>query len=84
MIPGFVTAYRDKENYVHLYFYPGLDDNDSHIYKDIDLSSINESYDLKRNIDNSVHYKFLNKKIVKFYCKLLTIDNNEFLKILEV
>ena len=32
MFPGFVNAYRDKNNHVHLYFFPGIDEHGNNIY----------------------------------------------------
>jgi len=75
MIPGFITTYKDIDGYIHLYFYPGIDKNDKSIYKDIDLSSLNTEYELKKNPDNSIDCKFLQKNIIKLHCKLLTFDN---------
>ena len=31
MFPGFVNTYRDKENHVHLYFFPGIDEHGKNI-----------------------------------------------------
>jgi len=85
MIPGFVTAYRDNKEFVHLYFYPGLDDHNRPIYRDIDLSHIDIKYDAKKHIDNAVDYKFYNKNIIKLHCKLLlNFSEKEIYEILEI
>lgn len=85
MIPGFVTAYRDNKKYVHLYFFPGLDDQGKSIYRDIDLHHLNIKYDFKRNVDNSIDYKFYNKNIVKLHCKLLVnLTEEEIYQVIEI
>jgi len=71
MIPGFVTAYKDNKNYIHLYFYPGLDDLGRPIYRDIDLKNLKVKYERKKNSDNSVDFKFFNNNIIRLNCKLL-------------
>lgn len=79
MFPGFVTVYRDNNNYVHLYFFPGINDNNKKIYNDLDLSKCNFDFIENRLYDNAIDYKFLNKKIKKIHCKLYTTDNKETL-----
>ncbi len=76
MLPGFVTAYRDSENFVHLYFYQGLKDNKP-IYANIDLSKIGQKYSTERHSDNSVDFKFFEKRIIKLNCKLIFEDSGE-------
>ena len=76
MIPGFITAYKDKEQWVHLYFYPGVSEQGRPIYMDVDISDVMIRYSIQKHIDNSVDYKFYNKSIVKIYCKLITSDYN--------
>lgn len=76
MLPGFVTAYRDSENFVHLYFYQGLKDNKP-IYANIDLSKIGQKYSSERHSDNSVDFKFFEKRIIKLNCKLIFEDSGE-------
>jgi len=76
MLPGFVTAYRDSENFVHLYFYQGLKDNKP-IYANIDLSKIGQKYSAEQHSDNSVDFKFFEKRIIKLNCKLIFEDSGE-------
>lgn len=71
MIPGFVSIYKDKDKFVHLYFYPGINNDNTPIYKNIDLSNCKIKYEEVANIDNSIDYKFLNKDVIKINCKLL-------------
>ena len=57
MLPRFVTAYKDKNKFIHLYFFPGLDDENNldWISKDLcaDCNSRMNVY-LKTNINNKV------------------------------
>ena len=85
MIPGVVTAYKDNSGYVHLYFYPGLDDFGRPIYREIDFKHINVKYDYVKNIDNSVDYRFTNKNIIKLHCNLInSLTEEEDYQILEL
>ena len=77
MIPGFVTIYKDNNGYVHLYFYQGIDDDETPIYRDIDMSNINADYDISINEDKSKDFKFFNKHIVKIHCKLILNKTGE-------
>lgn len=76
MIPGFVIAYRNKNNKIVLYFYPGYTDQFEKIYADIDMSKIDEHYTVNRNIDGSVKYTFSNEQIRYIACKLIENDTN--------
>lgn len=76
MFPGFVSSYRDINNNVHLFFYPGLDDNNRPIYKEIDLSECPYKYKEIKFLDNSIDYEFYNKNITKLVCKLVNIKTN--------
>ena len=48
MIPGFVSAYKDNDKFVHLYFFPGIDEQNMPIYKDIDLSNKNYIWQIEQ------------------------------------
>ena len=74
MIPGFVTTYKDKENKIHLFFYPGLSNEGDPIYNELDLSNSNLKFEEKQNKDKSKEFIFERKDIVKIKCKL--IKNN--------
>ena len=63
-IPGFVTIYKDKNKFIHLYFFPGIMNN-STIYNSIDLSDIKFKYDEVHYDDGAIDYKFYNKNIYK-------------------
>jgi len=75
MFPGYISNYIDKDNFRHLYFFNGIDDNEEKIYNNIDLSVYNSKYDYIENIDGSIDYKFFDKNIVKITCKLVKQDN---------
>ena len=75
MIPGFVSNYIDKDQYRHLYFFSGIDDQEKNIYNCIDLSLFNNQYNYIKNIDGSIDYKFFDKNIIKITCKLVKQDN---------
>lgn len=84
MIDGFVVSYRDSEDFVHLYFYPGLDDSNAPIYREIDLNGCRFKYQTTKYLDNAVDYKFFDKRIIKLNCKLLDFNNSEHIEILTV
>ena len=84
MFPGFVTAYKDNNQYIHLYFFPGLDDHNRPIFREMDLKNIKFKYEQRKNLDNSVDYKFYNKNIIRLNCKLLDLNGEEIQKIIEI
>ena len=53
MFPGFVTIYKDKENHVHLYFFPGIDENDNPSVLASYSNRITEDYNLRIAQDSS-------------------------------
>lgn len=71
MFPGFVNAYRDKENHAHLYFFPGIDEHGNNIYNNIDMSEYMSSYTMINNDDNSIDICFYNNKIIRLNVKLI-------------
>jgi hypothetical protein len=72
MFPGFVNMYKDEENYIHLYFFPGLTDDNLPLYKDIDLSKVKCAYTCEIQNNYVKDYKFDNKSIIKINCMLVT------------
>ena len=82
MFPGYVTIFKDNDNFIHLYFYPGLDNNEFFYYRDLDLTSCNIKYSKIIHKDNSKEYIFEKKNIIKITCKL--IDNNGNLHVKEL
>lgn len=75
MFPGFVSTYRDNDNYVHLFFYPGNDEG-NHIYKNINFDDCPFRYTEVKFLDDSIDYKFYNKNISKLVCKLMSVKDN--------
>lgn len=73
MFPGYVTMFKDEHELIHLYFFPGIDDDGKYYYRDLDLSNCQVKYSESINEDGSKEYIFENKNIVKIVCKL--IDN---------
>ena len=67
MFPGFVNTYRDKENHVHLYFFPGIDEHGNNIYNNIDMSEYMSSYTMINNDDNSIDICFYNNKTLQIW-----------------
>lgn len=84
MIDGFVVAYKDKEGFVHLYFYPGINEDGRPVYRDIDLSACRIKYTKTKYTDNAVDYKFFDKRVYKLNCKLLDFNNNKHIEILTI
>lgn len=83
MIPGFVTIYIDKDNYKHLYFYPGIDNDDQSIYHNIDWSDYALKMDFIYNEDGSIDYKFYDKSIIRITCTLIDNKDNKHIEVLE-
>ncbi len=78
MLPFFIYSYKDKSNYIHLYFYPGLDDNDNKIYRDIELTHVDKyKYSKFNNVDGSIEYIFENSNIIAFNCILYKLNSNK-------
>lgn len=82
MFPGYVTMFKDKDNFIHLYFYPGLDNFNNFYYRDLDLTNCQVNYNEIDNEDSSKEYVFENKNIIRIVCKL--IDNKGKLHIKEL
>lgn len=76
MIDGFVTSYRDDIGYVHLYFFPGIDENGEQIYKDIGMSSSN-GYDIVKYDDGAIEYILHSKNTIQIDCKLVPKDTTK-------
>lgn len=77
MLPSFITSYIDNKGYIHLYFYPGLDDDLDNIYENVKLETGNIKYIEIPHVDGSVEFKLLNKNIIKFHCKLINKKTKE-------
>lgn len=85
MFPGFVSIYKDTEDYVHLYFFPGIDKYNKPIFRSMDLSNTEFDYKCTKNSDNSIDYKFQEKNIIKIKCKLIDSRSGQaVVRILEI
>lgn len=76
LFPGFVTTYRDNNNYIHLYFYPGIDNFNKYYYNELDLSDCKIKYKEIKHSDNAIEFIFESKNIVKITCKLISKYND--------
>ena len=76
MFQEFATAYKDKNNKVHLFFFPGLDDNNKNIWKKIDLSKVDLEYEKIDYDDGSEEFIFEREDISKITCKLIDHSGN--------
>ena len=76
MFQEFATAYKDKNNKVHLFFFPGLDDNNKNIWKKIDLSKADLEYEKIDYDDGSEEFIFEREDISKITCKLIDHSGN--------
>ena len=74
MFPGFVTIYYDEQKFIHLYFFPGINNNGNQIYRKMNLNKSGILYKETVNEDKSIDFKFLDKNIKSFTCRLV---NNE-------
>ena len=76
MFPGYATVFKDSLDFIHLYFFPGIDDDGNLFYRDLDLSNCTVKYEKISHEDNSKEYIFEKSKIVKITCKLLDNKGN--------
>lgn len=85
MLPSVIVLFKDKEDFIHLYFFKGLLDNIFY-YKDLDLSQIKTKYSYKiiEYTDGSKEYIFDNKKIKSMTCKLINYKGQEEIKVLKI
>jgi hypothetical protein len=59
MFPEFATTYKDENGFIHLYVFPGIDDDGKQIYRNMDLKNINIEYKYTKNNDKSYDFIFL-------------------------
>lgn len=71
MFPEFATVYRDSENKIHLYVFPGIDDNGKQIYRNMDLNNINAEYKYVKNDDKSYDFIFSDVNIKHIECSMI-------------
>jgi len=87
MLPGYITLFKDKNRFVHLFFYKGLTEENTYYYNDLDLSTIQKSgytYSIIRYSDYATEYIFDNKNIKSMTCNLRSFNNKNFSKILKI
>lgn len=82
MIPGFITLFKDDDEYVHLYFFRGITDENRPYYNKLELPNDKYKYTLIENKDNSFEYIFENKGIKSMTCQLVSYTNKKFNTIL--
>ena len=76
LIPGFVTLFKDTDNKIHLYFYPGIDNFNQYYYNTLDLSETRVKYNEYKHYDGSCEFVFESKNIIKITCKLISKYND--------
>ena len=76
LFPGFVTIYKDDNNKIHLYFYPGIDNFNQYYYNTLDLSDSKVKYKELHNTDGSSEFIFEAKNIIRITCKLISKYND--------
>lgn len=76
MFPEFVSLYKDENDNVHLYVFPGIDDNGKQIYKNIDLNRVGAEYKFTKNKDKSIDFIIMgNIKTIK--CTMINIKTGK-------
>lgn len=70
MFPEFATTYKDLNGLVHLYVFPGIDDDGKQIYRNMDLKNINIEYKFTKNDDKSYDFIFL-EPLRKLTCTMI-------------
>jgi hypothetical protein len=71
MFPGYVTTYKDEDEMIHLYFFPGIDDDNQPLYRKIDLAKSGVKYDEDNLDDGATDFRFFDKNITSINCKLV-------------
>lgn len=84
LFPGFVTIFKDNNEKVHLYFYPGIDNFNQYYYNTLDLSDSKVKYKELKNSDGSREFIFDAKHIIRITCKLISKYNDIEYKTLQV
>lgn len=74
MFPEFAVTYRDNDNKVHLYIFPGVDTSGNQLYKNVDLSSIKAKYTYSKKSDNAIELIF-EENIKSLQCKMINIKD---------
>lgn len=77
MFPAYVTLYKDKDNKIHLYFFPGITDEDNFYYKKLDMSECGKPFIVKKYEDKSREFIFDDTSIKGVKCKLIKNHNKK-------
>ena len=70
MFPEFATTYKDDKGQLHLYVFPGIDDDGSQLYRNLDLKNINIDYKFTKNTDKSYDFIILSP-LKKLICTMI-------------
>lgn len=76
MFKEFATVYRDNNNKVHLYVFPGIDNNGKQLYRNMDLNNINVKYKFTKNEDKSYDFIFEDTNIKNLTCTMIHNKTN--------
>ena len=71
MFPGYVTTYKDNDGMIHLYFFPGIDDDNQPLYRKIDLTKSGVQYDETNLSDGASDFMLYDKNITSINSKLV-------------
>lgn len=77
MFPGFATIYKDNDNFIHLYFFNGIDDDFTNIYRNLDLSELLTEYKETHMNDGAIDYIFTNKTIKRITVNMVHDKTNK-------
>jgi hypothetical protein len=79
MFPEFATTYKDSNGFVHLYIFPGVDDDGRQLYRNMVLNNINVEYEYKKNDDKSYDFMFISAP-KKLTCTMINNKTGELRK----
>lgn len=77
MFEEFVSLYKDIEGFVHIYYFPGIGEDNKPIAMPLDLSSVNHEYKYKKLSDGAIDYTFVEKGIHTLTAKLVNRKTGE-------
>lgn len=77
MFPAFVNLIKDKDNFIHLIFFPGITNENNFYYKKLDLSDCGFKYTENKYDDGMREFVFENKTIISVICKLIKNHNKK-------
>lgn len=76
MFPEFATTYRDTNNKIHLFFFPGMDDSSKNIWKRLDLSKTDLKFEKHDFNDGAEEFIFEREDITRITCRLIDDHGN--------